>query len=171
MANKEEFFSIIEQLRLMPHPEGGYFKEIYRSKEFIGKESLPIRFESARTLSTSIYYMLTENDISLFHKIQSDEIWHFYKGTTIIIHQISSDGIYTEFKLGSNLGAGELPQIIIKNNNWFAAEVKDKNSFGLVGCTVSPGFDFKDFELAERYTLIEKFPEHEKLIKKFTKEF
>ncbi|RJQ58822.1 MAG: cupin domain-containing protein [Stygiobacter sp.] len=160
---------IAEKLGLLPHPEGGYFKEIYRAEEKIGKPELPERFSGDRNFSTSIYFMLSGNDKSHFHRIKSDEIWHFYSGTALLLHQIDTDGNYSSIKIGNDILAGETPQAIIPHGNWFAAEVDDKNSYALVGCTVSPGFDFSDFELATQKELCEKYPKYSELIKVFTK--
>ena len=161
---------IAEKLGLQPHPEGGYFKEIYRAEEKIRNPELPERFSGDRNFSTSIYFMLSGNDKSHFHRINSDEIWHFYSGTTLVLHLIDAAGNYSTVKIGNDILAGETPQAIIPHGNWFAAEVEGKNSYALVGCTVSPGFDFADFELARQAYLSEKFPQHFDLIKRFTKE-
>lgn len=160
---------IAEKLGLQPHPEGGYFKEIYRAEEKIGNPELPERFSGDRNFSTSIYFMLSGNEKSHFHRIKSDEIWHFYSGTTLVLHLIDAAGNYSTVKIGNDILAGETPQAFIPHGNWFAAEVEDKNSYALVGCTVSPGFDFADFELATQKELCEKYPEYSELIKVFTK--
>lgn len=159
---------IVEKLELLPHPEGGFYKEVYRSEELIPKEGLAERFPDTRSISTSIYYLLEGENISHFHKIKSDEIWHFYAGTTLLLHQIDSGGKYSCIHVGNNFQNGEAPQALVMNGNWFAAEVKDKNSYALVGCTVAPGFDFADFELAVQKDLCNKFPQHKDLIKRFT---
>ncbi|MBI3125374.1 MAG: cupin domain-containing protein [Ignavibacteriales bacterium] len=161
---------IAEQLGLLPHPEGGYFKEIYRSEGKIKKAALPERYSDDRNFCTSIFFMLSGNDKSHFHRIKSDEIWHYYSGTTLVLHLIDLAGNYSTVKIGNDILAGETPQAVISHGNWFAAEVEDKNSYALVGCTVSPGFDFADFELARQAYLSEKFPQHFDLIKRFTKE-
>lgn len=170
MNTDDEIKFLIDKLNLLPHPEGGYFSEVYRSDEFLSFNSLPKRFQSNRVFSTSIYFLLVKNQISHFHKIQSDEIWHFYKGSSVTIHQIDENGNYSFHKLGNNFLNNELPQIVIKNNTWFAAEIDDKNFYSLVGCTVSPGFEFEDFQLGKRNELIDKFPQYKDLIIKFTKE-
>ncbi|MDP2038984.1 MAG: cupin domain-containing protein [Ignavibacteria bacterium] len=161
---------IAERLSLQPHPEGGYFKEVYRAEDKIEMVALPKRFSGDRNVCTSIYFILAGNDKSHFHKIKSDEIWHFYSGSVLFLHQIDINGNYSRIKIGNDIVAGETPQAIIPHGNWFAAEVEDKNSFALVGCTVSPGFDFADFELAKQKDLCGKFPQHSDLIKRFTKE-
>lgn len=155
----------IEKLHLEPHPEGGYFKEIYRSGEIILPEGLPHRFRNKRNISTSIYFLLEGKQKSYFHKLKSDEIWHFYDGCGVNIYIIDNSGNLSEVSIGKD---SEL-QAVIENNNWFAAELKDIKSFCLLGCTVAPGFDFDDFELAKRGELLKLFPHHKKLIERFTK--
>ncbi len=159
----------VKNLGLEPHPEGGFFKEIYRSDESIAQEALPKRFTGGRVFSTSIYYLLKHENISLFHRIKQDEVWHFYEGDSLTIHSISEDGTYVKQLLGKNIEAGETFQVVVKAGVYFAAEVNDKSSFGLVGCTVSPGFDFDDFELPLRGDLLGAFPQHKKVIERFTK--
>jgi uncharacterized protein len=158
---------IIKKLGLIPHPEGGYYKETYRSQEIIDGPALPNRYSGSRNISTSIYYMLHGNQISHFHKLKSDEIWHFYMGSPAIIHCFNNDG-YSKTIVGNDIGHGKLPQFIIKAETWFAAEVEDKNNFFLVGCTVAPGFNFEDFTLASRKELQNKYPAYKDLIIKFT---
>jgi uncharacterized protein len=157
----------IKQLQLKKHPEGGYFKEVYRSGERILPTHLPKRYKSSRNFSTSIYFLLEGNQFSSFHLLQSDELWHFYDGSAVLLYIINQRGILSVKKLGRDEGY-EL-QISIEKQNWFAAEVEDKKSFALFGCTVSPGFEFDDFELGKRDDLIKKFPQHSALIKKLTK--
>lgn len=160
---------IIKKLDLIAHPEGGYFKEVYRSEEEIKIEGLPERFQSARCFGTSIYYLLDGEQFSAFHKLQSDETWHFYLGSPIVLHLINEDGKYSEVILGQNIKKNEQLQFTIPHGTWFAAEVKDKSSFSLVGCTVYPGFDFDDFEMGVEEKLIEKFPQHKNIIQKLTR--
>lgn len=163
----ERTLYLIKTLNLTPHPEGGYFKEIYRSEEIIPDRTIS-GFEGERNVSTSIYFLLAGNDKSMFHKIKSDELWHFYEGAGITIHTIDKNGKYKALRLGDNLKENEQYQIIVPGNTWFAAEVNEKHSYALVGCTVAPGFDFKDFQLGKRKELISLFPQHSKLINKFT---
>jgi len=159
----------IKTLNLEMHPEGGFFKEIYRSDETIPREALPERFSGKRSFSTSIYFLLKNRNISLFHRIKQDEIWHFYEGTSLTIHLLSMDGVYSKDVLGRNIEAGESFQVVVPAGYYFAAEVNDKESFGLVGCTVAPGFDFEDFELPDRSELSQNFPQHLMIIESFTK--
>ncbi|WP_186757236.1 cupin domain-containing protein [Echinicola salinicaeni] len=161
---------IIEKLGLEPHPEGGYFKEVYRSKGEIDQGSLSEGFTGKRNYSTSIYFMLTSDTFSAFHRIKQDEIWHFYMGAPIRLHSISPAGIHRDYIIGTDLVNGHIPQLVVPAGDWFAAKVVEKNAFALVGCTVSPGFDFRDFELAEREKLAEAYPDHKALIERFTRE-
>jgi len=156
---------IIEKLKLTPHPEGGYFRETYRSEILIPGSFSGVPAE--RNLSTSIYYLLEEKDISLFHRIKSDEIWHHYLGSSVILHCLGENG-YFKVKIGSKIEESEIPQFTVRANIWFAAEVEDKESYALSGCTVAPGFDFNDFEMGDRNELIRQFPEYTDLIIKFT---
>ena len=156
----------ISKLNLQPHPEGGYYREVYRSNETISTTSLNHRYGSERVISTSIYFLLEKENFSAFHKIKSDELWHFYDGSSVNIIIISTDGVLQNLRLGIN--DDELPQIVIPRGTWFAAYPIQKNSFSLIGCTVAPGFDFDDFELAKREDLTESFPQHKNLIEQFT---
>ncbi|MFD0933208.1 cupin domain-containing protein [Psychroflexus salinarum] len=166
MYSKEQ---LIEKLNLEKHPEGGYFKETYRSEMSIPKYSLPAEFDSYRNVSTCIYFMLTSDEFSAFHKVNQDEAWHFYMGESILLHMISPGGEYSKIKIGSDFSSGETPQFVVPAQHWFAAEVEKENGFALVGCTVAPGFEYEDFELAERKQLQKKFPNHSKIISKLTR--
>lgn len=150
----------IEKLKLIPHPEGGFFKEVYRSndKVFIDKP-----YNSHRVYSTSIYFLLTKNSPSHFHKLSSDETWHFYDGASISLHLIYNNGYYEQVQLG--LENDSNPQFTILRDTWFAAETI--SNYTLIGCTVAPGFEFEDFELSDKDTLSDKYPQHNEIITKF----
>jgi predicted cupin superfamily sugar epimerase len=158
----------IQKLNLQKHPEGGYYRETYRSKEILTAECLPKRYERFHTFYTSIYFLLTGKDISAFHRIKSDEIWHFYYGSSITLYRIDPDGMLFKTKIGDDLENGELFQTYIKAGHWFAAKVNEPSSFTLLGCTVSPGFDFEDFELGIRKELIKAYPRHREIIEQLT---
>jgi len=160
---------LIQKLNLVAHPEGGYFKETYRSTGIIDTEQLPKNYDGQRNFSTSIYFLLKSNDFSAFHKINQDETWHFYEGSTVTIHQISTLGIYSKITLGSDILNKQLPQYTVPGNYWFAATVDLKDSYCLVGCTVAPGFDFNDFKLANKEELQKQFPNHKDIIKALTR--
>ena len=159
---------IIKSLELLPHPEGGYYKETYRSLGNINTDSLDESYNGKRSYSTCIYFLLTSDDFSAFHKIKQDEIWHFHEGSPIKLHTISEKGIHQEYMVGNDFSSGQKPQLVVNGNHWFAASIIDKNSYALVSCTVSPGFDFSDFILPTRRELIDRFPQHEELITQFT---
>jgi len=160
----------IESLNLLPHPEVGYFREIYRSENTIGNSSLPAEFEGNRSVGTSIYYLLKSGQRSLLHRIKSDEIWHHYDGSPIVLFLIHEDGKHEEILLGKNIAGGENPQIVIKGGTWFGAFPKNDNSFTLAGCTVHPGFDFDDFEMADREKMLIDFPHLESIIRRLTQD-
>lgn len=168
MKNKKDAFFWIKHLKLIKHPEGGYFREVYRSKEIISANDLPERFSGDRNFSTTIFYLLRSGEFSAFHKIKSDEIWHFYEGSQLILHVISPEGKYKKIILGRNANEGEKLQYAIPYNHWLAAEVKNKKSFSLMGCTVSPGFDFIDFVLGSKKELLRFFPQHAEIISRLT---
>ena len=158
----------IRKLQLEKHPEGGYFKEIYRSGEIIAADKLPRRYQSSRSFSTSIYFLLEGNQFSSFHRLKSDETWHFYDGGTVLIYIIEEDGKLEIRKVGADISKGENFQSTINAGSWFAAEIVDKKNFALIGCTVSPGFDFNDFELAKKDELLKQFPDHSEIINRLT---
>jgi predicted cupin superfamily sugar epimerase len=159
----------IEKLGLQAHPEGGFFKQTYKSHEFILKTALPERFSGDRAFSTGIYYLLNKNDFSAFHVINQDEMWHFYDGSPLTIHVIDKKGTYSKIKLGRDIDNGEQPQAVVKAGCFFAAEVNNKEWYSLVGCTVAPGFDFEDFQMPSRDKLIGMYPQHIKIIKMLTR--
>lgn len=161
---------IIKVLDLKEHPEGGYFKETYRSKGFINSNSLDENYSGNRNYSTCIYFLLTSEQFSAFHKINQDEIWHFHEGSPIKLHTISESGKHHEFLIGNNITKEEHPQLIVPGNHWFTASIFEEESYALVSCTVSPGFDFADFILPTRSELIEKFPQHKEIITQYTVE-
>ncbi|UXP33923.1 cupin domain-containing protein [Reichenbachiella agarivorans] len=161
--------SLITSLDLAPHPEGGYFKETYRSAGLISQTELGQPYEGNRNQSTAIYYLLTADTFSAFHRIKQDEIWHFYQGDPIDLHTIDEAGVHTLIQIGSDIAAGQVPQYVVPGGVWFAAKVSKSGVYSLAGCTVSPGFDFMDFELGKRQELQDKFTLHAELISAFTR--
>jgi predicted cupin superfamily sugar epimerase len=159
----------IERLQLKRHPEGGNFRETYRSDEVVPRQSLPARFTGDRAMATAIYFLLEGDDFSALHRIKQDEVWHFYDGATLTVHVIDLEGNYTPLQLGRNLSAGEAPQAVVKAGCYFGATVNDPRSYALVGCTVAPGFDFADFEMPSREGLWQRYPQHRQLIERLTK--
>jgi len=161
----------IDKLELTRHPEGGYFRETYRADETIDENCLPERFTKSRSLATAIYFLLTIDEFSAFHRMKSDETWHFYSGYPLKLHILTpQEGYYTKM-LGNNLKPPSF-QETVPAGAWLAAEVvgnKEQNAYTLVGCTVAPGFEFEDFELADKKDLISQFPQHRDLIESFTR--
>jgi len=158
----------IKTLHLQPHPEGGFYKETYRSTERIVYSVLPRRFTGDRNFSTAIYFLLRAQDRSLFHRIKSDELWHFYAGNTLLIYVLDENGLTTHH-LGNDIERGESLQMVIPANTWFGALVIPGGEYTLAGCTVAPGFDFQDFEFADQQQLLKTFPAHSDIIKKLSK--
>lgn len=159
----------IKKLGLEKHPEGGWFTEVYRSDEEIAGEHLPERYSGSRHHSTSIYFLLRSDTFSAFHRIKSDELWHFYEGSPVTIYMIDEKGNYSKVTLGRNIENGEVLQCVIPHGVWFGANVNSADSFCLVGCTVAPGFHFDDFELGEREEMLRMFPEHKEIIQMLTR--
>ena len=159
----------IQRLQLTPHVEGGAFREVYRSELTIAHNALPLFFQGPRNVSTSIYFLLAAGQYSAFHRIASDELWHFYFGDPLLIYEIGHSGVLTIHRLGPDIEKGEHFQIAIKAGSWFASTPAEDSEYALVGCTVAPGFDFSEFELADRAALIKQFPQHRKMIESLTR--
>ena len=155
---------IVERLGLQEHPEGGFYKETYRSNQTIKTDK-----NVYRNISTAIYFLLENENKSLFHRIKSDELWFFHQGEALEIVYIK-EGVLNTIILGNNLENGEVVQATIPANTWFASRVKNLKGYSFVSCTVAPGFDFADFELAKREDLSNEFPNLKETIEKFTKE-
>lgn len=162
MTIKAEYY--IKHLNLEKHPEGGYFKETYRSEEKFEADVSNDSFPANRNYSTAIYFLLEGHQHSKFHRIKSDEIWHFHTGSSATIHIIHPDSLYEARYLGPDLGKGQEFQIVVPAGCWFGVSVDVAGSFMLASCTVSPGFDFRDFEMPDAYQLKQAFPEHADII-------
>ena len=158
----------IQHLQLSKHVEGGYYRELYKSDLIIPKNNLPPSYKGNRHICTSIYFLLEAGQFSALHRIASDEVWHFYAGDTLIVYEIEKDGSLVEHRLGSFPEKEETFQCVVKAGHWFGAKVAPGSSYALVGCTVSPGFDFLEFELAERDEISKLYPQHSDLIKMLT---
>lgn len=165
-TNAEE---LVKRLGLIRHPEGGWFRESYRSGEILDQEALPGRFSGARCFCTGIYFLLERGDFSALHRIKSDEMWHFYEGSPLTVQIITPKGEHLAVPLGSDLASGASFQALVPAGCWFGAELAGDGDFALVGCTVSPGFDFDDFEMARRGDLLRDYPQHADLIRRLTR--
>lgn len=158
----------IRTLGLVAHSEGGFFRETYRSADLIKAEHLAARFGGPRPAATAIYYLLRGSQHSALHRLRADEVWHHYAGSSLTLHQIDPDGRLIEARVGRPDGRGAAPQVVVPAGHWFGATVDDPHSYALVGCTVSPGFSPEDFDLGERASLVQEFPQHERLIRRLT---
>ncbi len=150
----------IDHLHMQPHPEGGFYAETYRAEGTIPGLD--------RAFSTAIYFLLLEDKFSAFHRIHSDEMWHFYAGNPMEVLVLEENGKLTIHRLGNNPEAKEAFQLVVPAKRWFASRMAEPTGYGLVGCTVAPGFDFRDFEMAKRSELIQQFPQHAQIITELT---
>ena len=157
----------IEKLGLLPHPEGGTYRRTYECRETVRRESPGSGPAVFRAASTAIVYLLEPGDFSALHRIRSDEMWHFYAGGPVALHCIDPDGNHSSVRLGKDPDAGEVFQAVVPAGTWFGAV--PTAPYSLVGCTVSPGFDFDDFELADRETLLREYPRHREIILRLTR--
>ncbi|MFJ7744721.1 cupin domain-containing protein [Peribacillus sp. NPDC097295] len=160
----------VTKLGMEPHPEGGFYKRTFESSERTSDQELSVEFEGKRKLYTSIYFLLGSNDISHLHRLKSDELWYYHAGSPLTISVIDENGHYKESKLGINLDDGEIPQVLVPKNSIFGSSVRDEDTFSLVGCMVSPGFEFQDFELFTQEELLSKYPQHKEVIMKLAYE-
>jgi len=149
--------------------EGGYFSETYRSSDMILKESLSDRYSGSRTVATCIYYLLEPNTFSEIHRVASDEIFHFYFGDPVEMLQLWPDGSGKRVLIGSDLEGGMVPQLVVPHGVWQGARLVTGGEFALLGCTVSPGFEYDDYESGSRQILSEAYPEQREMIRALTK--
>ena len=159
---------IVERFELVPHPEGGYYREVYRSAIELDRPSGAARGERRRG-STLIYFLLADRDFSAFHRVHgSDEVWHLYAGGPLELHTIDAAQRYAKHVLTGDLASGE-PARVVPASEWQAARLAPGAPWAFVGCTVAPGFDFADFEMPTRDTLVAAFPSHERIIRELTR--
>lgn len=158
----------IENLNMIPHQEGGFYKESFISSDNISRNGLNIDGEERKKLWTSIYFLLRDGEVSNFHRLKSDEMWYYHSGSSLTIYMITPEGELITEELGLNFEKGEKPQILVPKDYIFGSAMNNPG-YALVGCMVAPGFEFKDFELFERKDLLEKYPEFEEVILKLTR--
>ncbi|GAB4218449.1 MAG: cupin domain-containing protein [Synechococcales cyanobacterium] len=160
----------IAHLGLVPLPEeGGLYRELYRSAEIIPQSALPQRFSGDRCFVTSIYYLLKHPEFSAFHHLQQEELWHFFDGDPLTVHLLYPDGRYEQVRLGRDYAVGETLQWVIPAGVIFAASVDCPGGYSLIGCTVSPGFEFADFAVPSRDQLLAIYPQHQAIIWQLTR--
>lgn len=158
----------IEKLQLTSHPEGGYFVRTYRSPNLISHQSLPERYSGARVCAGAIYFLVPGDQASKLHRLKCEEIWCYHVGAPLTLFIIEKDGTVQHIILGPDCEKGEQFQATIPHGVWFGAKVNKKDAYTLVSCITAPGFDFEDFELAERQSLIQKYPQHKDMIEMLT---
>lgn len=159
------YLDIVNKYDMKPHPEGGYYVETYRADQ-----DVVIDGNISRRASTAIYFLVTPGHVSRLHRIQSDEVWHFYLGgpMTVIELDLSAEKGYKATVLGINILEGEMVQYCVRRGTWFGSLPNEGTAFSLVGCTVSPGFVFEDFELGSRSKLLAEFPRAQEIIERLT---
>jgi uncharacterized protein len=166
---QEAVRKIVERFELVPHPEGGYFREVFRSDLAFDHPGLDPKRGTRRRASTLIYFLLAERDFSAFHRVlASDEVWHLYGGGPLELHVIDSSRRYTKRVLSGDLASGE-PACVVPAGCWQAARPAPGTAWAFTGCTVAPGFDFADFEMPPREQLAASFPEHAPIIRELTR--
>ena len=163
-----EFEKYIEILGLQPHPEGGWYREVYRSAEQFAPGDGD--FPSGRNFCTSIYFLITAGNFSAFHRIKSDETWHFYAGDALEVVELDDLGNLKKTLIGNDIENGNLFQCTVPKGAWFASRVNAGGNYSLVGCTVAPGFDFRDFEMAKRQKMLVSNPNHHDIILSLTRD-
>ena len=156
---------LIKQFDLQPHPEGGWYKQTYKSNELVPASALPGRFNADRVFSTAIYFLLEKGNFSAFHKIKSDECWHFYAGDPLQVFVIDQTDDLKIITLGNDVNKGEIFQYVVHATCWFASRPAPGSEYSLVGCTVAPGFEFEDLELADEKSLSALYPQYKSIIK------
>ena len=158
---------LIRHLGLVPHPkEGGFFRETYRSAE--SYSGLPTRYQGPRSAGTAIYYLLTPSTFSALHRLQTDEIFHFYLGDPVRMLQLDPDGQGRTVVLGSDVLDGQQVQVVVPRGIWQGSLLEPGGAFALLGCTVAPGFEYIDYEAGDRRALVAQYPVFADLIKKLT---
>jgi len=160
----------IRALGLEGHPEGGHYKETYRSKGRVAREHLAGDFSGDRNFATSILFLLAGNEFSALHRIKQDEVWYFHHGFALNVHVIDAAGRYSRLTIGPDPGAGHHLQGVVQGGSFFGASLENPDSYALVGCTCAPGFDFADMELPARQELLTLFPHHARLITQLTRD-
>jgi hypothetical protein len=160
---------LIRHLGLQPHPkEGGFFRETYRAGEAWPAQALPARYQGARSASTAIYYLLTPNTYSALHRLQTDEIFHFYLGDPIRMLQLEPNGQGRTVVLGPDLLGGQQLQVVVPRGVWQGSCLDPGGEFALLGCTVAPGFEYADYETGERQSLQTEYPAFADMIRRLT---
>lgn len=161
--SQQRIQELVTKFNLQAHPEGGFYSETYRSDQLTASQD--------RNLVTCIYFLLTSENVSNFHRIKSDEMWFFHEGSSLTVHTLDPQNGHLQHAVGNEIQKGQTPQLVVPKNTIFGSSVTDENSYSFVSCVVAPGFDFNDFELFTRDALLEGFPESESIIRQLTPSF
>ena len=157
-------------LQLQPlEPEGGFFRETYRSRWQVPQEQLPEGVQGARSIGTAIYYMITPQTFSTLHRLPGTEIFHFYLGDPVVMLQLHPDGLVETITLGHDVAAGQQPQVVVRGGVWQGLRLAPQGAWALMGTTMSPGFDYADYETGVRDELIAQYPDVSEMIRKYTR--
>lgn len=161
--------ALVRRFGLLPHPEGGFYSETYRAPARVLRDG-ETAGDGTRAASTAIYYLLSDGAYSAWHRIRSDEIWHFYAGAPLEVHSIDDAGVLTTHRLGNTLAHPDTVfQAVVPKGHWFAARCCDPSTYAFVGCTVAPGFEFSEFEIADTAALVARYPQHRTLVEQLGK--
>lgn len=163
--------TVIRMLELVPLPgEGGFFKETYRSRVRLSAATLPGGYRDERAASTAIYYLLTRDSFSAMHRLRGDEVYHFYLGDPVEMLQLRGDGTGEVVIIGRDIANGMAPQVVVPAGVWQGSRLLEGGAFALLGTTMAPGFDGRDFELGDRAALVRAFPGLGAMIAALTRE-
>ncbi|WP_251943344.1 cupin domain-containing protein [Staphylococcus sp. Marseille-Q5304] len=154
----EDIKQWIHKLQLQPHPEGGYYREVIKA---------PYDNKIQRSPYTSIYFLIIQEDISHFHRIDSDEIWYYHSGDSLTVHMIFEDGQYQQVSIGPNIESGDVLQYVVPKGTIFASSIEGKGEYALVGCMCQPGFEFESFEMISKEWLDANYRQHSKISKRY----
>jgi predicted cupin superfamily sugar epimerase len=161
---------VIRLLQLTPLKfEGGFFRETYRSRWQVQPDCLPAGIKGPRSIGTAIYYLITAESFSPLHRLPGSEVFHFYLGDPVVMLQLHPNGEFETLKLGPKLRAGQQPQVVVRGGVWQGCRLAPRGKWALMGTTMSPGFDYSDYENGMRSDLIAQFPAAEELIRQYTR--
>lgn len=149
--------------------EGGFFRETYRSRWMISSEYLPEGIRGQRSIGTAIYYMVTPESFSTLHRLPGSEIFHFYLGDPVVMLQLHPDGTAQTVTLGHDIAAGHQPQVVVRGGIWQGCQLAPGGQWALLGTTMSPGFDYADYETGVREELVAQYPETAEMIRQYTR--
>lgn len=167
MPTAEELIALLD-LRPLPL-EGGYYRETYRSTDRLPAANLPARYQTDKAAQTAIYYLLTPETFSALHRLPTDEIFHYYLGSPVQMLQLMPDGSGQVVTLGTDLAAGQRPQVVVPRGIWQGSNLVPGGTFALLGTTMAPGFDFADYEAGDRDRLVAEYPRFADLIRSLTR--